>query len=71
MHLFTVVAFSVLPFFVGAVPVSLNPSPTGRPISIPLAKRSNHLREDGTIDPDKLDAGIYHTGLFVFPLLIL
>ena len=69
MHLFTVIAFSMLLFIVGAVPVSPNPSPTGRPISIPLTKRSNHLREDGTIDSDKLDAGIGHTARFVFHLL--
>lgn len=70
MHLFTVVTLSVLPFLVGAVPASLNPSSSGGPHSIPLTKRSNYFRSDGTVDTEVLNAGVHHTEAFVSPLLI-
>jgi hypothetical protein len=71
MYFSTVVAFAALPFLVGAVPVSLNSPRTDRPMSVPLTKRSNHLNDDGSVNLEKLQAGIDHTMAFVFPLLFL
>ncbi|KAN0118951.1 acid protease [Russula decolorans] len=61
MYFSTVVAFAALPFLVGAVPVSLNSPRTDRPMSVPLTKRSNHLNDDGSVNLEKLQAGIDHT----------
>ncbi|KAF8491748.1 acid protease [Russula emetica] len=63
MYFTTVFAFTVLPFLVGAVPVSMNSARTQAEgsISIPLSKRGNHLDDDGFVDLEKLQASMHHT----------
>ena len=70
MHFSTVVAFAALHFLVAAVPVTLNSesSRAARPISIPLTRRSNHWKDDGSVDLGKLQAGLRYRKAFVFPL---
>lgn len=69
MYFSTAVAFIALPFLVGAVPVSLNSPQTGAPVSIPLNKLVNYLNLDGSVNNEKLEAGLNHTKAFVFLFL--
>jgi hypothetical protein len=71
MYFFTVIAFVVLPFLVGAVPVSQKSSRTQGSISIPLTKRVNFLNDDGTVHVERAQAGEHHVVAFVFLLFFL
>ena len=67
MYFSIIVTFAVLPFLVGAVPVSPKSSRTDRLISIPLSRRSTLSKDGESIDLGKLKASRHHATAFVFP----
>ena len=68
MYLSSAFVLAALPFLVAAVPVQNSARSI---LSIPLSKRSTPPNADEVVNVQNLQASVYYTAAFVFPLLFL